>query len=518
MTLWRHLSVGAKLTGVVMCTCVAALLIAGASVVTYALTSSQGQLTDHLVNVADLIGASSSAAVQFRDSLGAERALTQFKGKGVDAARIDLAGQPFAHYGRSPNAIPAGFPVGEVRVIDGHVIVSRPILLDDVRIGSIVVEGSLASARARILRHVGILAAVMALACGVAYLLSRGLQRTISGPIMHLMEVTAAVSRDRNYAIRAVRETDDELGQLVDRFNDMLEQIGRRDQDLREARVQLESRVAERTRTLEIEIAEHRQTENALTLAKAAAEEASRAKSSFLANMSHELRTPLNAIIGYSEMVHEEIDADARPQAAADLNRITSAARHLLSLISNILDLTKVEAGHLELRFESVDAASVVADATSTCYTLAIAKCNTLAVTGLQELGCIETDEMRLQQILLNLIGNACKFTNGGEIRVDCRRERQNGDDWITIAVKDSGIGMTEAQTSRLFREFVQADASTTRRYGGTGLGLAISKRLCTLMGGAIEVESAPDVGSTFTLRLPCEAVTRARATVGGRS
>ena len=163
----------------------------------------------------------------------------------------------------------------------------------------------------------------MALACGVAYLLSRGLQRTISGPIMHLMEVTAAVSRDRNYAIRAVRETDDELGQLVDRFNDMLEQIGRRDQDLREARVQLESRVAERTRTLEIEIAEHRQTENALTLAKAAAEEASRAKSSFLANMSHELRTPLNAIIGYSEMVARR---DRRRRQAAGRRR--SQAHH----------------------------------------------------------------------------------------------------------------------------------------------------------------------------------------------
>ena len=514
MKLWRRLSVANKLAAVVMGTCMAALLMAGAATVTYELTSSRGQLTAHLTNVADLIGASSSAAVQFRDSVGADRALMQFKGTGVDAARIDLAGMPFARYGRTPNAIPERFPVGEVRVVGSYVIVSRPILLDDVRIGSIVVEGSLANARARSLRYVGILAGVMALACGLAYLLSRGLQRTIYGPIMRLTAVTTEVSRDRNYSIRAVREADDELGQLVDRFNEMLEQIGRGDQALREARAQLETRVADRTRTLEIEIAEHRQTENSLTLAKAAAEEASRAKSAFLANMSHELRTPLHAIIGYSEMVEEDIDPDAHAQAVADLKRITNAARHLLALISNILDITKVEAGHLELRRESVDVASVVADATSTCYTLATARCNSLVVTGLEHLGHVETDETRLLQILLNLIGNACKFTSSGQVRVDCHRERQSGGDWISIAIKDTGIGMTEAQMARLFREFVQADASTTRRYGGTGLGLAISKRLCTLMGGAIDVESVPGVGSTFTLRLPC-AVAVKRETVG---
>jgi signal transduction histidine kinase len=514
MRLWRRLSVGAKLAAVVMGTCITALLLAGAGIVTYELTSSQGQLTDHLTNVSDLIGASSSAAVQFRDAEAADRALTQFKGTGVDAARIDVDGQPFARYGRAPNGIPTPFPPGEVRVADGRVIVSRPILLDDRSIGSIVVEGSLASARARSLRYVWILAGVMALACGLAYLLSRGVQRTISGPILRLMEVTTAVSRDRNYSIRAVRETDDELGKLVDRFNDMLEQLGRGDQALRDARAQLETRVADRTRTLEIEIAEHRQTENELILAKVAAEEASRAKSAFLANMSHELRTPLNAIIGYSEMLREDAEAEGRSAAIADLQRITSAGRHLRSLISDILDLTKVEAGHLELRVESVDAASIVADATSTCFTLATARGNNLVVTGLEELGRIETDETRFQQILLNLIGNACKFTSRGEVRVDCQRAHQSDGEWIAIAVKDSGIGMTEAQVARLFREFVQADASTTRRYGGTGLGLAISKRLCTLMGGAIDVESTPDVGSTFTLRLPC-AVTAARATVG---
>jgi signal transduction histidine kinase len=482
MRLWRRLSVQAKLTTVAMVTCVTALLMAGAGIVTYELSSSRGQLTAHLINVADLIGASSSAAVQFRDSVAAEQALTQFKGTGVEAARIDLLnGASFAWYGRS-RAMPAGIRAGEMLVVDGSVVVSRPILLDDAPIGSIVVEGSLAGARAQIGRYVGILAGVLAVACALAYLLSRALQRTVSGPILRLKAVTEQVSRDHSYEIRAVRETDDELGQLVDCFNDMLEQIGRGDRYLREARAQ---------------------TENELTLAKVAAEEASRAKSAFLANMSHELRTPLNAIIGYSEMLEEDARAQGRLDAVSDLRRVTSAARHLLSLISNILDLTKAEAGHVELHVDTFDVASLVADAAATCHTLATSRGNRLIVTGLDALGRAETDETRLLQILLNLIGNACKFTSGGEVRVECRRESGRPDDWIVVAVKDSGIGMTPEQVSRLFREFMQADSSTTRRFGGTGLGLAISKRLCTLMGGTIEVESRIDAGSTFTVRVP---------------
>jgi signal transduction histidine kinase len=378
-------------------------------------------------------------------------------------------------------------------------------------IGSIVVEGSLAGARAQIRRYIGILAVVLAVACVLAYLLSRALQRTISGPLSRLSAVTARVSRDRDYSIRAVRESDDELGELVSRFNEMLEQLGRGHQALREARAQLESRVADRTRTLEVEIAERRRTENEVILAKAAAEDASRAKSAFLANMSHELRTPLNAIIGYSEMLQEDAEAHGQTEAVSDLTRITGAGRHLLSLVSNILDLTKVEAGYLELHVERVDAAAVVSDAVSTSYPLAAAGNNRLTVTGIDQLGWMDTDETRLQQVLLNLIGNACKFAKDGEVHVDCRRERAGGTDWILIAVTDSGIGITHEQMSRLFGEFMQADSSTTRRYGGTGLGLAISRRLCTLMGGSIDVESTPGVGSTFTIRVPADARAAAR-------
>ena len=199
------------------------------------------------------------------------------------------------------------------------------------------------------------------------------------------------MSRESQYSIRAVREADDELGQLFDRFNEMLEEIDRGDQALREARAQLETRVADRTRTLEIEIAEHRQTENLLTLAKVAAEEANRAKSAFLANMSHELRTPLNAIIGYSEMLQEDIDPDARPQAVADLKRINTAARPLLALISHIPRPHEGRGGHLELRVEPVDAASVVADATSTCLHPGDGQVSTAVRDGLEHLGHIET-------------------------------------------------------------------------------------------------------------------------------
>jgi signal transduction histidine kinase/CheY-like chemotaxis protein len=241
-------------------------------------------------------------------------------------------------------------------------------------------------------------------------------------------------------------------------------------------------------------------------------EVASRHKSQFLANMSHELRTPLNAIIGVTEMLLEDAQAAAQPDQIEAHDRILRAGKHLLALINDILDLSKIEAGKLELSLESVTVAPLVEDVVATIRQLASKNGNQVVVECPAEVGAIRADPTRLRQALLNLASNASKFTERGLITVAVRRRPDNdGRDWITMAVSDTGIGMTAEQMAKLFEEFTQADASTTRKYGGTGLGLAISRRLCRMMGGDITVASTPGQGSTFTIRLPADARIPAR-------
>ena len=234
---------------------------------------------------------------------------------------------------------------------------------------------------------------------------------------------------------------------------------------------------------------------------------ASRHKSEFLANMSHELRTPLNAIIGVTEMLLEDAQAAAQPDQIEAHERILRAGRHLLTLINDILDLAKIEAGKVELSLESVALAPLVEDVVATIRPLAAKNGNQVDVECSAGVGVIRADPTRLRQALLNLASNAGKFTERGRIRLAVTRQPDElGRDWVSMAVSDTGIGMTAEQMAKLFEEFTQADASTTRKYGGTGLGLAISRRLCRMMGGDITVTSAPGQGSTFTIRLPADA------------
>jgi signal transduction histidine kinase len=229
--------------------------------------------------------------------------------------------------------------------------------------------------------------------------------------------------------------------------------------------------------------------------------QASQHKSQFLANMSHELRTPLNAIIGVTEMLRE--DAEALKQDIEPLDRVLGAARHLLALINDILDLSKIEAGRMELQLEPFALAPLIANVVKTIEPLAAKNANQLAVQCDAAIGTLHADQMRLRQALLNLMSNANKFTEKGTITIDARQGQENGDDWIRLAVTDTGIGMTPEQMGKLFQEFSQASSTTASKYGGTGLGLAISRRFCQMMGGDITVESEPGRGSTFTIRLP---------------
>ncbi len=236
-------------------------------------------------------------------------------------------------------------------------------------------------------------------------------------------------------------------------------------------------------------------------------EEASKHKSQFLANMSHELRTPLNAIIGVTEMLREDASDLSRKDEIEPLDRVLGAGRHLLGLINDILDLSKIEAGKMEIHIEEFTIAPLIDDAVKTVETLAAKNSNRLVVDCPPTIGVMQADQTRVRQALLNLLSNANKFTERGTVTVRAERHQESGRDWITMAVRDTGIGMTPEQMGKLFQDFSQADSSTTRKYGGTGLGLAISRRFCQLMDGDIMVESELGKGSTFSIRLPASAV-----------
>jgi signal transduction histidine kinase/CheY-like chemotaxis protein len=251
------------------------------------------------------------------------------------------------------------------------------------------------------------------------------------------------------------------------------------------------------------DVTELKRREQELAAARDEAMQATRAKSQFLASMSHELRTPLNAIIGYSEMLHEEAEELGQDNFLPDLVKIREAGKHLLSLINDILDLSKIEAGKMDVLLEDFEVADLIAQVQSVIEPLMAKNTNTLVVDCAPEVGAMRSDQTKLRQNLFNLLSNAAKFTKEGEITLAARRIVRDGGDWLEFKVSDTGIGMTPEQVDRLFQAFAQAEASTSRDYGGTGLGLAITRHFCRMLGGDVAVESTLGVGSTFTITLP---------------
>jgi len=327
-------------------------------------------------------------------------------------------------------------------------------------------------------------------AVAAAIILASQTGRAIAGPIEQMIETADQVGEESDFALRIPVTSDKhtEIGRLTATLNKLIKRVAKYTEELQRAKI--------------------------------AAEAANRSKSVFLANMSHELRTPLNAIIGYSEMLHEESQDLGYTDFLPDLDKIKTAGKHLLDMISDILDISKIEAGHVTLYLEDFAVQQLIDDVVSTAKPLTEKNGNILKVKTATELGSMYADLPKVRQVLLNLLSNASKFTTKGTITLQVQRAKKIPEEWkqnsinaqmmpnaktqyLVFQVRDTGIGMNEEQVKHIFKAFIQADASTTKRFGGTGLGLAISQRLCEILGGGIHVKSKEGVGSTFIVWLP---------------
>ena len=450
------------------------------------------------LTMAKIVGDNSRAALAFNDAAAASQILQSL---GADpylerAGLFDASGSIIATYPAGAASFPPLEPGDLAEFRSGKLVIFHAIQQRDERLGTLFLQvgsADLDSAfRLNLIFTLALLGALVVLAIALSF----RVQRVITAPLLDLARVAKKVSSEKDYSARAKRRGRDEIGALVDAFNGMLEQIQVRDAQLGEYRDHLEEQVASRTEQLF-------NANQQLFLAKRKAEETSRAKSAFLANMSHELRTPLNAIILYTDLLKEQALETGRTTDAADLDRVSGSADHLLRLINDVLDLSKVEAGKMSLASEPVDLAVVVEEVVQTLRPMAAKQSDVLEAAYPPDHPPFLGDATKLRQILYNLLSNACKFTEGGTVRLEAVPFQRDGAPWLRFTVRDTGIGMSAEQLGRIFQDFTQAEETTSRRYGGTGLGLSLSRRLCQLMGGSIEVASEPGQGSAFTLELP---------------
>jgi signal transduction histidine kinase/ActR/RegA family two-component response regulator len=516
----QNLSIKRKLMLITMLTSSVALLLSSASFLIYDLISFRHLLTQDLETQAQIIGYNSAAAMAFKDEPVATATLAALKAKEdiVAAVLYTPDGKIFAQYVPgdkvAPSVVPPKLYRTGYRFEGGYFDVLHDVTLNGEHVGTLLLRSDMREWSRRAKRY-ALIFFIFVFASGLfALLLSSKLQRMISRPILQLEDTIRIVSANKNYEIRAENTYGDEIGRLMDGFNNMLAEIQQRDTALLNANDQLHARTEE----LEREVAQRQQAQEELLKAKHAAEEASRAKSAFLANMSHELRTPLNAIIGYSEMLEEETRESGNTEAIQDLQKIQTAGKHLLSLINDVLDLSKIEAGKMTLHLEIFDVPPMIRQIVTTLEPAAAKNSNVINVRIADGVDSMRADVTKVRQILVNLVSNACKFTDSGTISVNVEPLTTGGQDWIRFEVRDTGIGITPKQRQQLFQEFAQADTSISRKYGGTGLGLAISHRFAQMMNGHIDVESEPGKGSTFTVLLPVEVKTEAQESLSSEA
>ena len=506
----RDTSIRWKLKLIIMLTSGIALLFASAALMFKDITKTRQNLRNDLASLAQVIGANSIGAIVFNDRVTAETNLAALSAKPyvVLACIYDREGQQFAAFvhqkERDHLSIPTLREPGHY--FDGdYLLVFNPILQEKKVIGTICIQYDLSGTKREIYASVAVFAIIVSAAFLIAWLLSASLQKVISQPILSLTRVVGSVSEQKDFSVRVQKHSQDEIGVLIDAFNGMLAALQSRDQKLQEYREHLEEQVTARTMALS-------DTNKMLEAAKEEAESASRAKSEFLANISHEIRTPMNAIIGFSELL-KPLMTD--PKQINYLASISSGGKNLLSLINGILDLSKIEAGKMELEYEPVRPRALFDEVHRMFAAQAAVKNIAMVVDFSTDIpDCLILDEVRLKQILFNLVGNAIKFTEKGFVRIEVQKRDSVGGDGIdlSIAVEDTGIGIPAQYHADIFEAFKQKDGQSTKRFGGTGLGLSITKRLVEMMDGTITVQSEENKGSRFQIVIPHVAIVPAAA------
>jgi signal transduction histidine kinase/DNA-binding response OmpR family regulator len=484
-----------------------ALLLACAAFIGYDMLTFREATVRNLSMQAQIVGSNTASALLFNDPQSAETTLSALKAaRNISAAGIYTPdGRLFASYSRDARsrvvALPAmGSDETEVHWIkNNEIVLVRSMAFQGKTTGTVYISSDVDELNQRLKQYAGIAAVVLSACLLAALFVSSIFRKSVEQPIVHLAEIARIVSRQKNYSVRATPiSTRGELSILIDAFNEMLTQIQQSEGALRKAHDGLEHRVRERTAELEAAKKEVEAFSLSVLKAKEELERASKFKDQFLSTMSHELRTPLNAVLGFSDLLTDERYGSLNEKQRRYVNHIHTGGKHLLRLISDILDLSKIEAGRLQLAIESVPIAASFAEVVDTMRPLADKKSQSVTIHAPRDLS-VRADTVRFKQVLMNLIGNAIKFTpEGGVIELAARKEGES----VRIEVRDSGPGISPEEQQRIFEAFFRS-SQTDKSVEGTGLGLAITRRLVELHGGQLGIESQVGSGSCFYFTLP---------------
>ena len=486
-----HYSISQRLTWVNMLVSGGALLLACSVLFAYDFYTFRASILSNMSTDGEIIGSNTASALLFNDPIAAEGTLLALTASPhiVRAEIYTPDRRLFAHYQRDRNAQPSALPAiprggKEIHSFDqAGIAVIRPIIFQQKLIGYVYVQSDLQATNDRLRSYALIVAAVLLVSLIAALLISKMSQRVICAPMEELAETARAVSREKDYSIRfPTGSHPDELAVLVDAFNEMLAEIQRRDSAALEAHGELEKRVQERTTQLAA---------------------ANRAKSVFLSTMSHEIRTPMNAILGYAQLMLRDPSRGAEDKA--NLQIIGRSGAHLLGLINDVLDLSQIEAGRTEVRPTRFDLEKLLEDLAAMFRLRAEAKALSFEVLVEAATADVVADEGKLRQVMINLVGNAIKFTQRGKVKLHVTLDtRAENELWLAASIEDTGPGMTTEELEKLFQPFSQTERGLNTAES-SGLGLSISRQYARLMGGDISVASVPGQGSAFRLEIPLE-------------